>query len=509
MLANSTTQAGASVQDTSLIQSPRQILFVQIEKLSNLPEPFYDLKPSYDEKLKQVKITLIKAMNYFDSDTTIVDQNFFDYIEKAVRKLEHYLNHENIKEDVVPAIEEIRTSCIQTARLVVENLKKLCEENESIFTQKQKKEFLKAIEEYNKGYEFESKRNSEQAIHFYRKSWEGLNELKKALAQLQDKDSDTCPDFLEEKFGLKTNKKDTDGDNLSDFFEVLKLFNLTDGNLVDTDKDSIPDSKEDPDEDRLTNIDEQEFGTDPLLPDTDSDELDDYFEIFTFKSSPIKCDTDEDGLFDKSEYLLGTDPNNPDTDQDGILDGLEEYRQVFTEEQTGAKVEITAEGDISKFVETRSFKDEEIFQKVYGLVSTPVDIDVYATFKEAKVYIPIETTKVPNGDIQNVKMFYFDEELKTFVPLDEQGVDVENKIVWAKTDHFTTFVLFYIPTWKAVWEVPVNKGEREVSQQTKYIDIVFVLDSSGSMSWNDPNNYRKTAAKSFVDALIQETEQLL
>ncbi|WP_232841736.1 VWA domain-containing protein [Caldicellulosiruptor acetigenus] len=33
--------------------------------------------------------------------------------------------------------------------------------------------------------------------------------------------------------------------------------------------------------------------------------------------------------------------------------------------------------------------------------------------------------------------------------------------------------------------------------------LVFVLDSSGSMSWNDPNGYRKIAAKSFVDALIQ------
>jgi Mg-chelatase subunit ChlD len=31
----------------------------------------------------------------------------------------------------------------------------------------------------------------------------------------------------------------------------------------------------------------------------------------------------------------------------------------------------------------------------------------------------------------------------------------------------------------------------------------FVIDSSGSMNWNDPQNYRLTAAKSFVDALIQ------
>ncbi|WAM34448.1 VWA domain-containing protein [Caldicellulosiruptor morganii] len=501
--ANTSAYTGATPQDTSLIKSPRQILFEQIERLSGLPEPFYDQKPSYDEKIKQVKIALIKALNFFDSDTTIFDRNFFDYVEKAVRKLKYYLHHGNLKKDIAPTINEIRTSCILAAKLVVENLKKVCEENESIFTQKQKKEFLKAVEEYNKGCDFENKKNNEQAIHFYRNSWERLNQLKKAIFQLQDKDSDSCPDFLEEKFGLKTNKKDTDGDNLSDFFEVLKLFNLTDGKSIDTDRDGIPDSQEDPDEDKLVNIEEQRFGTDPLLPDTDGDGLDDYFEIFTFKSSPLKIDTDEDGLLDKSEYLLGTDPNTPDTDQDGIFDGLEEYKQVFTDKETGAKVEITAEGDISEFVTTRNLSNEEIFQHVYGLVSEPVDFEVYVPFKEATVYIPIDTTKVPNGDIQNVKMFYFDENLMTFVPLDEQGVDVEKKLVWAKTDHFTTFVLFYIPTWKAVWEVPINKGEREVSHQTKYIDIVFVLDSSGSMSWNDPNDYRKTAAKSFVDALVQ------
>jgi hypothetical protein len=36
---------------------------------------------------------------------------------------------------------------------------------------------------------------------------------------------------------------------------------------------------------------------------------------------------------------------------------------------------------------------------------------------------------------------------------------------------------------------------------TKPMDVVFALDSSGSMSWNDPGGLRKTAAKSFVDMM--------
>ncbi len=36
---------------------------------------------------------------------------------------------------------------------------------------------------------------------------------------------------------------------------------------------------------------------------------------------------------------------------------------------------------------------------------------------------------------------------------------------------------------------------------TKPMDVVFALDSSGSMQWNDPSGLRKTAAKSFVDMM--------
>ncbi|AEA46073.1 vWA domain-containing protein [Archaeoglobus veneficus] len=39
------------------------------------------------------------------------------------------------------------------------------------------------------------------------------------------------------------------------------------------------------------------------------------------------------------------------------------------------------------------------------------------------------------------------------------------------------------------------------------IDVVFALDSSGSMGWNDPSGLRKTAAKSFVDKLNSTTDQ--
>jgi len=289
----------------------------------------------------------------------------------------------------------------------------------------------------------------------------------------------------------------------TDGFEVLQLYNLTDGLLEDTDQDGVMDTEEDPDSDGLTNIQEQNHGTDPLIPDTDNDELTDSFEVNEFGTSPILYDTDEDGLSDGSEHRLGTNPNNSDTDSDGIIDSLELYNQTVTSTETTASLEITAEGDVFSSVSINTLPEDFFLKDMEGIVSQPVDFEVDVAFEKAKVYIPLDENKIPNQDYDNVKMFYFDEEQMTLLPLDKQGIDSETGMVWGETNHFTTFVLFYIPNWKVLWEQPLNKGERTTSTQTTYMDVAFVLDSSGSMGWNDPDGYRKTAAKSFVDALIE------
>jgi hypothetical protein len=60
----------------------------------------------------------------------------------------------------------------------------------------------------------------------------------------------------------------------------------------------------DRDNDGLTDVIEDEEGTDPDNPDSDGD-----------------------GILDGVEYAGGTDPNNPDTDGDGIPDGVEDSNQ--------------------------------------------------------------------------------------------------------------------------------------------------------------------------------------
>jgi hypothetical protein len=108
--------------------------------------------------------------------------------------------------------------------------------------------------------------------------------------------------------------------------------------LPDTDGDSIPDNKdEDDDNDGVKDDREPLLGTDPLNPDTDGDGCLDGQDDFPL--DPKLChdtdgdgiddrqdnDDDNDGLSDKQEAALGTDPKNPDTDGDSIIDREDDF----------------------------------------------------------------------------------------------------------------------------------------------------------------------------------------
>jgi TolB protein len=80
----------------------------------------------------------------------------------------------------------------------------------------------------------------------------------------------------------------------------------------------------DSDGDGLPNDREVALGTDPLIPDTDGDQLSDREEVDVHQTNPLDNDTDDDGLQDGAEIQTHqTDPRNPDMDGDTVLDGAE------------------------------------------------------------------------------------------------------------------------------------------------------------------------------------------
>ena len=221
------------------------------------------------------------------------------------------------------------------------------------------------------------------------------------ISQAIDTDGDGLPDKMEEvQYGTDPLREDTDNDGLTDGWEVANGLNPLDSGDADDDNvppatgeesssegnetESWPNPEDgpngDPDRDGLTNQQEQAFGTEPKLADTDGDGLNDRWEVEYMyynqtaqdgeninlfnplsgnwdcgllteaKISAIKqildqddqrpswdemaniagqhscdalLDSDGDGLFNFEEEAYGTNPLSTDSDGDLISDRVE------------------------------------------------------------------------------------------------------------------------------------------------------------------------------------------
>ncbi|MEX1033839.1 MAG: M4 family metallopeptidase, partial [Cellvibrionaceae bacterium] len=111
-------------------------------------------------------------------------------------------------------------------------------------------------------------------------------------------------------------ERDSDGDGITDEWEVANGFSISDRT----------DALQDSDDDGLINLQEYIHGTDPH-GDTDGDGLPDGWEVRQgrdpFNADDAAADDDGDGLTNLQEFEAGTDPDDADTDGDGLSDGEE------------------------------------------------------------------------------------------------------------------------------------------------------------------------------------------
>ncbi|WEL16430.1 Putative membrane-associated trancriptional regulator [Halorhabdus sp. SVX81] len=315
-----------------------------------------------------------------------------------------------------------------------------------------------------------------------------------------DFDADSVDNRLEYWFGSDPLSSDTDRDGLEDGFEIR--YAETSPVQSDTDDNGVVDAEEDPDNDNLTNIREQELGTDPQSPDTDSDQLTDSREQ-EIGTNATEADTDADGLEDNVEIEFGTDPLDPDTDDDGILDGNETYTTTANNESLGVSADVTATGSVGKTV-TIEENTEQRFHTEFAdnLTAAPVvNLETDGSIENATVSISYDESTLSVNESELVGVRY-NESIQGFEPL-PTTIDEANDTVRARTDHFSTFTVFKVPNWKKTLTAQEPPDGGEDDSEMAEIDVMLVIDSSGSMSWNDPNEFRKAAAKEFVGALIE------
>lgn len=110
------------------------------------------------------------------------------------------------------------------------------------------------------------------------------------------------------------NQLDQDNDSITDNFDNCPTISNSDQH--NNDNDSMGDACDsDDDNDQLSDDLEFEIGTDPFLADTDGDGLSDYFEVYYNNGTPsapglnpLSKDTDNDGVDDNVELDMGQDP---------------------------------------------------------------------------------------------------------------------------------------------------------------------------------------------------------
>ena len=194
------------------------------------------------------------------------------------------------------------------------------------------------------------------------------------------------------------------------------------------------------------------------------DGLDDYYEINTSKTDPLKADTDSDGLNDSNEIGLGLDPLKEDSLGDGVKDGDRKLTYNINNEDLGITLEITGTGNI---VDTtiNTFKNST-FSNMDGLLDTVYNFYTEGKLDSAKVTIPYNIEDINNKKLNedNLTLYYFNEDSKKLEAI-PTTVDKVNKVITVTLSHFSKYVL----------------GDSNVVLTTTNNQIMMVIDNSVSM----------------------------
>lgn len=123
-------------------------------------------------------------------------------------------------------------------------------------------------------------------------------------------------------------------------------------------------------------------------------------------------------------------------------------------------------------------------------------------FRSATLTIPYQPHLLDDFPAEKLRLFTYDPTTGLWIPAPGgHRVDTENHTITATVEHFSIYAALKVATpddWRALFsKTPV----RCVAESDTSVDVGMVIDTSGSMSGNDPTGLRVDAAKTFVASM--------
>lgn len=285
-----------------------------------------------------------------------------------------------------------------------------------------------------------------------------------------------CGVFLSKQV-LPTGDEDKDG--ISNENEVAFDTNIF---SADTDADGITDYNE------VTRVP----NTNPTLADSDFDGLSDYDEITKYYTDPVLFDTDEDGASDGKEIELNFDPRNYD-----YSFYVSNVPEIDNEQPVRPIVQVSLSPDqLNSLSITR---DDSFDTSTLGYMGDAYEYEVEGNVYDATIGFEFDSSALAPDALPTI--YAYDKESQTMTPLDTY---ISGNQATTTVDEFATYVLLDRKVyedqlkWVDKWEI----GDGKFTS----LEIVFVIDDSGSMTSYDSSNQRLSVAQDLISKLPENSK---
>ena len=167
------------------------------------------------------------------------------------------------------------------------------------------------------------------------------------------------------------------------------------------------------------------------------------------------------------------------------------------------KIDYEVQGNPLSKIEVKDLTNTEAqINECVGSAGQSIDISgnfFNFQLKEATVTMKYDKEKLNGINEENLGILWYDEERDEMIIMDST-VNPEEGTIEFNTDHFSEYIIVDIEEWQAAWDQRVVRVRNDADS----FDISFVIDDSGSMTSNDPQDLRIEAVENFIEILRKQ-----